>query len=314
MEVIDFPNPGKFELTGYTHSAIKPLPASHQTLINPSIDYNGTHTTLRYKQPFEEAGQLSISATKENIAIFGIGSATGFQGVHVYNGAFPITLSKCSTVDGENTRAKLFNNETPKSDLWKIHGYIMAVAWGVMFPLGIGSSLLRRIIPGDHTWFTFHLMFNCLVSHFFFCLSRTRLAHDTVQGVILTTGGFGLAIIAVIDEGNVHFNTTHKVIGLLVGIVTLLQSGLSLCSQAALVAKEELDKEQVFHYWGIIHRLIGTTLLIFGWWNCHSGIVAFSDRYGDYDKDLNTMVFWFVAGGLAFIILFMRAMAQLFRI
>lgn len=161
--VTDLPNPGKFRLGGYGLSTIKALPPSRQTLISPSIDYNGTHTILSFTKRLEEDDETSISPTEENIAIYGIGRTIELLGIHDYNGAFPITLSACSDLANVD-RAKLFNDGSTKRDLWKLHGYMMAAAWGIMVPLGVGSSLLRSIIPGEHTWFAFHILFNGLVS------------------------------------------------------------------------------------------------------------------------------------------------------
>ena len=159
--ITDVPNAGKFELGGYSIPAVQPLPPSEQTLIDASIENNETHTFLKFTKLLDEDGELNISATKENIAIFGVGRNIELLSIHDYNGAFPITLSACSNT---TTRAKLFNDGPVRRDLWVIHGYMMAAAWGFLLPLGIGSSLLRDFIPGEHTWLAFHWIFNGLVS------------------------------------------------------------------------------------------------------------------------------------------------------
>lgn len=136
------------------------------------------------------------------------------------------------------------------------------------------------------------------------------------QGLLLTTGGIGLAIYTMFEEGHTHFNGAHELIGLLLGIVVLFQGGIGMVRPRKV--KEQFDKEEplskaarIRKVWEIIHKLFGSMLLAFAWWNCQLGINAFSDRFGDDDKKLHTIVFWCVTGGLVFAILFLRALAWL---
>jgi hypothetical protein len=149
-------------------SGVGRVSGARQTLADASISQNATHTTLRFTKLLEEADELAISDSESNFAIFAVGRTNTLQGVHIRNGAFPLFLSQCRDANSTNdvplgdVVVDLFNDELPKKNLWQAHGFMMAVAWGIIVPIAIGSSILRSLLPNT-MWFSFHFGLNSLV-------------------------------------------------------------------------------------------------------------------------------------------------------
>ena len=106
----------------------------------------------------------------------------------------------------------LLDTTKPNRQLWVAHGVVLAIAWGICAPLGIGASLLRNgllkyVSPTNKgLWYQLHYYFNMLT-------------------ILLTLVGFLLGVIATqMDEGEKHFSgDVHNKAGLFIFILCILQ-------------------------------------------------------------------------------------------
>ena len=106
----------------------------------------------------------------------------------------------------------LFDTTKPNRPLWVAHGVVLAIAWGICAPLGIGASLLRNgllkyVSPTNKgLWYQLHYYWNMLT-------------------VVLTIVGFLLGVVATqMDDGEKHFSgDVHNKAGLFIFILCILQ-------------------------------------------------------------------------------------------
>jgi hypothetical protein len=185
----------------------------------------------------------------------------------------------------------------PNKNLWMAHGIILALAWGVVAPLGIGASVLRELITNTfgQSWYNIHVYLN-------------------MSTVLMTAIGFLIAVVAMQKEGEDHFKeNTHTRAGLAIMILVVMQAlagyfrpsasgtpppssgtskpladGSSDEESANLKRGQEVVLEKTTEpsdaastaakkplkrlAWELSHRLGGMTVLGLAWYNCYSGI------------------------------------------
>ena len=284
-------NPAKYRLSARSNAGIEILPDAQQTLTNANIVQNDTHTVLTYTKLLEEDGELPISAIEANNFVFATGPSNTL-GFHNQRSAVALAIGS-DVVQGI---------ELDTRKLWVAHGVMMAVSWGILVPIAIGSSMLRDILPlPPGMWFKIHFYTNSLA-------------------VLCTIIGFALAVKAINDEtggGSAaqHFeDPKHRTLGLAVFIMAVVQVGIALFRPhppAAPTEKEEQDEESdepvdkghhsseksaLRFAWECKHRLFAAALLGMAWYNVDTGLELFAGKFEDSD-DLGG-VFWGVLGGL----------------
>lgn len=210
----------------------------------------------------------------------------------------------------------------PYRGLWMAHGIILALAWGLFAPLGIGASLLRNSIQQylGKSWYPLHFYLNLMT-------------------ILLTVIGFAIAVVATSKEGDQHFQgETHKQAGLAILILVLLQGlagyfrpGLPKPPAAAdtttnnspeasdeeeakettagssdskAAASEAPTKSTIRVAWEVLHRLVGVAVLGLAWYNCDSGIELQAES--SEESKIWMGAFWGVAAGISGIILALR--------
>lgn len=308
----------KYYLGGKTTSTVRQAEDDKQTLTDAMIMQNETHTVMRFTKPLEEPGELAVSAEGSNTVIFATGTTNDlYSGFHDNFGAFQVTFTPCvpagsEPVDGDRAVADLFNDEVPNESLWKVHGYFMAIAWGLLVPLAIGVSLARNLLP-DGMWFVLHRGLNGLA-------------------LLFNVVGFAIAVRLINDstapdQSPKHFqDVNHRTIGLVVFLVAMLQAGVAFfrpsnphappekdaknapentaefqmteTNHSDSPAKAEDGKPFIRTAWELKHRFIGAALLGLSWYNVHSGIDLYEERFGESDTDA-VLVFWIVVGAIA---------------
>mmetsp|Transcript_64686 Transcript_64686/g.173243 ORF Transcript_64686/g.173243 Transcript_64686/m.173243 type:complete len:393 (-) Transcript_64686:233-1411(-) len=288
----DSPNPAKYFLGSFGLSGVGRVSGARQTLADASISQNATHTTLRFTKLLEEADELAISDSESNFAIFAVGRTNTLQGVHIRNGAFPLLLSQCRDTNSTDdvppgdVVVDLFNDELPRKNLWQAHGFMMAVAWGIIVPIAIGSSILRSLLPNT-MWFSFHFGLNSLA-------------------VLTVIASFGLAVYGISDQNKKHFTEdTHRLVGLIVFLLAVLQLLSGLCRphlRKPTTNGEEhpirLRKMKPRQLWEYKHRIVGVSTLALAWWNCYSGIGLYAERIEAENEIVHTITFFAIAGGI----------------
>jgi hypothetical protein len=202
-----------------------------------------------------------------------------------------------------------FESETSDRKLWTAHGATAATAWGILVPLAIGSSLIRKILEAiglpKGFWFQLHRGLNALAA-------------------ILTIVSFSIAVHIFNKEGeDEHFTEeTHHTVGLVIFILTLLQAlngffrphlphtekhvvdngddeedenqDRNLEDEPTHVVIAEKSTARIV--WEFGHRILGVSLLAMTWWQVQSGLGLFVDHFGDATN--LSPVFFGVAGGI----------------
>jgi hypothetical protein len=337
-------NPGKYFMDGRTLGAVQLVPDQEQTLTNTSITQNATHTTMKFTKRLAEDGELTITANGQNTFIYATGVVNGLS-PHDHDGAFRMALTSCqftnggdasNSVSGLNSDLAFLNQPGSTRKLWIWHGVLMALSWGILVPLAIGSSMLRDTLcfaPG--VWLTIHLSLNmfailCMVVSFSIAVYATNAS--IVEG----------------EDPNHFSDSNHKTIGLVIFLLAFIQAASGLLRPSGpkkpatpvqvpkdveetfeMTNESSSDFERTWHddpdhevssnsnakttpgmsiarrIWEYKHRIMGLGLMGLSWYNCDSGLELFAARYGE-DQDLSG-AFWGVTGGLAGLICILYA-------
>jgi hypothetical protein len=337
-------NPGKYSLAGESVGAVQLVPDEEQTLTDTSITQNSTHTTLRFTKSLVEDGELTINAYDQNTFIYATGIINALS-PHSREGAFTMKLSPCGFGTGDNISENGESASDPNGDvtflesggstrrLWVWHGVLMAVSWGILVPLAIGSSLLRDTLnlpPG--VWLTMHMSLNmfailCMVISFGIAVYATNekaaagedpkhftdLKHGTV-GLVIFLLAFVQAIIGMArPHGPKKPATPVEVPNDVEGAAGRMSDELKKTQHSNDDSDDEgakggptpSDKSIARRIWEYKHRITGLSLLGLSWYNCDAGLELYAQRYGE-DSDLSP-AFWGVTGGLAGLICILYA-------
>jgi hypothetical protein len=192
-----------------------------QTLMNATFEQDGETSVLTFTQKLDDSG-MQGPITDESSWIYAVGLPDNqWEGTHKIHGSFFLPLEdNCvafsvgsATGPEEGSGIVMRQDVTAKTfPLWVAHGWIMAVAWGLVGPLAIGSAVLRRLVGSN--WYKIHFYLNMLC-------------------VVLTIVGFGLAVAAINTEEKPHFarktyqgdqDQVHHNAGLAIFIIVILQS------------------------------------------------------------------------------------------
>jgi hypothetical protein len=210
----------KYSLSSDSKDGSGVNPMVSQTLQNASFVQTDTTSTLTFTQLLNEPEQV-VSDT--SAWIFAVGLADNrWAGQHKIRGSFQFSLAACdigtalgssellNSGSSSSTIVVFADTTKPTHSLWKAHGLLLAIAWGVCAPIGIGASLLRsalvKVYPANKgLWFQIHKYMNTLT-------------------VVLTCLGFLIAVVAIHKEGGQHFDETHHKVGLSIFLLVIVQA------------------------------------------------------------------------------------------
>jgi Eukaryotic cytochrome b561 len=170
-----------------------------------------------------------------------------------------------------------------KQQLWQAHGFIAGIAWGLLSPLAIAASVLRKLFNGP-LWFQIHRGLNMLV-------------------VVATIVAFGLAVAAINQEtpdgaSPQHFNpdpNPHKLVGLVIFIIAIVQALLGIFRPH--VPEEGKAKSTWRAVWEILHRCLGFICLGMAIYQVQSGIKIYGNIFAS-DSKVPLTIFWTVVGAI----------------
>lgn len=286
--VIGIPDTGevlKYKMDSRSLAGVQPMAQEKQTLIDTSIRQEDDKTILSFTKILVELDEIPIDISNDNIflAAWGFDNSLNF---HAEYGSFLLSGQVL---------------ETRKQTLWKAHGWLAAIAWGVLSPLAIACSVLRRFIPGNDLWFQCHRILNILV-------------------VAFTIAAFAIAVAAINQETpqgaeKSHFDgklsNGHRKLGLVIFIVALLQAiGGSLRPHLPSSDEEKGPievlpemKSYVRVGWEIFHKVFGLSILGLCLYQVQLGIKTYGTLFSASNADGILAAFWTVAGTLVAIIL-----------
>jgi hypothetical protein len=207
-------------------SGVVPMADELQTLEDTTFEQNGETSVLTFTQKLVDVGQPAI--TDESSWIFAVGLPDNqWEGSHKVHSSFFLPLEEGCVASGtvpapapaasssSGAQAGFVMREDVSETtrpLWVAHGWTMAIAWGVVGPLAIGSAVLRSLV-GSY-WYKIHFYLNMLC-------------------VLSTVVGFALAVAAIQMEEKSHFTRdgprgdeeqVHHIAGLAIFIIVVLQS------------------------------------------------------------------------------------------
>jgi hypothetical protein len=208
----------------------------------------------------------------------------------------------------------------PKIRNMKIaHGFLMALAWGILVPCAIGVAILRdsltKIGIPKGMWFKVHL-----------ALNGTAVAFTFI--------GFTVAVFSFIKSTVPcpHFEESHPKYGLVIFIMVIVQVCIGFIrpdlpeteAPSAPVKLEEdeesppaenanAEKSTARRFWEYTHRLFGFTLVGLAWFQCTTGLALLPKCIGISELDLNILygIFWGVTGGIIAIIFVLACVARI---
>jgi DOMON domain len=318
VAVIAYPDDGlgqprKWDLASRTNAGVTMAPDTRQTLTNATYFQNDTHTGMTFTKLLVEDGDPPVSLTQSNFFLYALGRDNAF-GQHATRNSFALNFADTSGSAIQTTGS----SGPPNKSLWITHGIMMAIAWAILVPIAIGTSILRSLLPLRPVglWFQIHRGLNML-------------------GVSLTIAGFSIAVHLINKEQGasaVHFKTLqHHKVGLVVFVFACYQAingifrpNLPHKPEPAKevtekgdeeVANEEDDtngnkdgqfadkkddqppkKALIRVIWEYVHRIFGTITLGLAWYNCSTGITAFNNKFGGPNQ---SGALWGVIGGIS---------------
>jgi hypothetical protein len=201
-------------------SGVNPMADEFQTLIDTTFEQDGETSILTFTQKLDDSG-MHGPITDESSWIYAIGLPDNqWEGTHKVHGSFfmPLedncVLAEADAVESEKEAGLVMREDATETTFpyWAAHGWLMAIAWGLVGPLAIGAAMLRRLVGSN--WYKIHFYLNMLC-------------------VVLTIVGFSLAVVATNMEQKPHFpprtsqgdhENVHHNAGLAIFIIVILQS------------------------------------------------------------------------------------------
>jgi len=313
----DSDTPLKYDMNSRSDSGVQRMADEKQTLKDATITQNNTHTVMTFTKLLVEDGEHPISSDNENVFLYAVGSANSLA-YHASRGSFSLTVGQCQvSIAGVVQNAGNLqggvgepSGASDRRGLWMIHGILAAVAWAVLVPLAVGSSLIRDALHDQFglsvgAWFQLHRGLN-------------------MAAFLCTTIAFSIAVHLLNDIGAEHFTTlTHHTLGLVIFVLAFVQSLSGVFrphsphppieSAADEKQKPQSDEEEPTKQPGVSekqgtenksiarvafeigHRVMGVALLGMSWWQIQNGWGLFAGRFGE---DSIESVWWGIIGGI----------------
>ncbi len=224
------------------------MPDSAQTLTDASVEVVDGQTIMKFTKIMKETNEIEIKPDA-NTFLWAYGSSNSL-GFHSARSPFDLNLSS-----GLATEVVV-----PNYSVWLAHGIMPFLAWGVLLPFAVNSSLFRGLLPNGPLWFNLHRAFNTIAFALFVVI-------------------FSIAVSYTTKEGAVHFDNSHQRMGLAMFILTIFQVLGGAFRPHLPVPDSGEEKSKVRKGWEGKHRLFGTALLACGFWQMSAGITLFSTKY-----------------------------------
>mmetsp|Transcript_11396 Transcript_11396/g.16092 ORF Transcript_11396/g.16092 Transcript_11396/m.16092 type:complete len:415 (-) Transcript_11396:137-1381(-) len=275
-----------------------PLEDEFQILTNTELVTDDSGTKMTFTWPIQnstDVNRVQFLADGQNLFIWSYGMS-GNLGAHspVDMGRVAIVLS----TDGAKSNELMGINLPFKVQL-KAHGILAFIAWGVLTPIAILSSMARNLFMcnvgsnGKKAWLIIHIVFNFL-------------------SYTITLAAFALSINAIKGLGRKAFDSSHGKMGIamLVFLFVQVMGGILRpditkkehkpeptysdsdsdhdSSSKPNECKDEEDdhddetpqKSIIRIVWEFSHRLLALVLVICSIWQMHAGIERYERRFG----------------------------------
>ena len=263
----------KYALGAKDPSGVTAMPESQQTLTDTSVEVKDGQTIMKFTKIMKEAGEIEISPT-DNTFIWAYGNAPALA-YHASRATLELNLSSGA--------AEVV--AVPNMSAWLAHGIMAFIAWGVLVPFAVQSSLLRDLLPKGPLWFQLHRAFN-----------------TTAYATFIAVFAIGVAYTG--KEGGTHFNNAHQKMGLSMFILASAQVLGGVFRPHLPAPNSGEEKTSVRMGWEIGHRVLGVALLACGFWQMQEGITLYALKYSasESNEDKVKLAYWVWIGGMSAII------------
>ncbi|GAQ79917.1 hypothetical protein KFL_000410160 [Klebsormidium nitens] len=239
-----------YMLTAHDPSGVNPVAPGFR---NGSIDSANGMISMTFTRDLTGPGRVPINTIGGTFIVWSTSAARtpNFPGPEYHgNDKGAVSIDFASGVSGPPISA----SSLPPRTYYKAHGWMMWVAFGVLFPLGIMTARYGK--RWDPYWFWAHVGIQILA-------------------VCVATAAGGIAL-ARFKSGPL----LHKNVGLSVLILIWIQPVLGLLRP---------HKGTLLRLpWFFLHWLLGTTAVVLAWINIFWGLDRYRFRFG------NTLRVWYV--------------------
>ena len=259
-----------------SNEGVQPMSEDLQTLTDASVvEVTNGQTIMKFTKLLSETGEIDINAG-DNIFLWANGYSNTL-GLHKGFSSVNVNLSSGS-VEARSA---------PNMSAWLAHGIMAFIAWGVLVPLAVQSSMFRSLLPKDTVpmsrisvlpsgkaalWFKLHRAFNSVAFS-------------------LTIALFAVAVAYTAKEKGDHFDKTHQIVGLSMTVMTTMMV-VGGVFRPHLPPPHSAEKKSKYRQaWEIGHRVKGTVLLALGFWQMWTGIKWYSYKYGVGGSDV-LIAYW----------------------
>mmetsp|Transcript_42555 Transcript_42555/g.73291 ORF Transcript_42555/g.73291 Transcript_42555/m.73291 type:complete len:446 (-) Transcript_42555:111-1448(-) len=212
-----------------------------QNIFNTSLEYDGTHSELKFSRPLAAAAADEITIEKSGINHF-IWAYDDDSSLSYHKHAGRVSVS-LATMGNLTTCATAFTSQKNlllSSKMIAVHAALMALSWGLIMPLGM-------LLPA---------------------FKETRLHKMTQQvGSAMAVIGMAFIIVYTKEKGKAHFtNTMHSMAGLVLMVLLCLHVIAALCRPPASseAAGDGPGPTRKRRSWEVAHRAGGAILLVLG--------------------------------------------------
>ena len=230
--------PAKYNLNRKDVPGIVQMPPDQQTLFDATVAQIDGKTRMKFTKLLIEDGEHPIFTDISNTFLFAYGNSITLA-LHTVRNSFQLLPNQCAVrVNGELVNENALNQQEVDDagddyrELWVAHGVCAAMAWGILVPLAIGASLIRKLLVKiglpKSAWFQIHRSLNTLAA-------------------ILTIIAFALAVRAInlTSSDPNHFDpdiNVHRRTGLVIFILTLGQAINGILRPHQPYAKQEEEQ------------------------------------------------------------------------
>mmetsp|Transcript_21584 Transcript_21584/g.53404 ORF Transcript_21584/g.53404 Transcript_21584/m.53404 type:complete len:637 (+) Transcript_21584:110-2020(+) len=220
-------------------SGVVLMPQGSQTLEDVSFIQTSKKTIMTFTKTMNEIYDIPEQiVTDRSTWIFAVGLPdNAWTGAHTIHGKFNIALNPCFSnpweitnptvngglVDGNALDRRTFFGEKPNKTVWLAHGISLGVAWGLVAPLALASSFLKR---KGATWGKVNQVCNTAL-------------------LLLTCAGILLGVVATyLDDRSNHLQTEHSYygVGVFGGLLIYCMMALYFGAKKSQQEKEEQEE------------------------------------------------------------------------
>lgn len=228
-----------------------------QNIINGTVTQTNGVSVMEFSRRLLAPDEVPLDAKGLNTFLWAYGFDNPLS-IHGDRGIVNLQLRVCdgSAFDSDGVTVEIIGGGTQEG-LWNTHTAMAGIAWTILSPLAIASSLLRNYLPEGKLWLRMHVWLNMSV-------------------VALTIGAVLTAVAAYQNDKMSHFSgVTHATVGLVILIFSILQvlGGIFRAHAPGKQGDGSVEpRSTIRKLWELGHKGMGIGLVGLCWWQITTGI------------------------------------------